>query len=89
MAPVGNAPKEKTFKGKVYVACPFHTNTQWVLKEGHVGGCRLDPNFVKGIDKMVDKDKKQPDPSQKALKFAHALMVAMDQDASGALDGDE
>ena len=89
VAPVGNEPKEKTFKNKVYIACPFHPNTQWVLKSGHEGGCRLDPNFVKGIDKMVDKEDKKVAPSKKQLQFAHALMAAMDQEDIGGEDDKE
>ena len=90
IAPVGNEPKEKQFKNKWYVHCPFHPNTQWVLKAGHEGGCRLDPNFVTGIDKMVAKDQKADKttpPSKKQLQFAHALIAAMEQEDSGALDG--
>ena len=52
-APSANEPKEKVFKGKTYVHCKFHKNTQWVLKDGHQGRCHLDPNFVKDIDKIA------------------------------------
>ena len=38
-APTANEPKEKEFKGKTYEHCKFHRNTQWVLKDGHQGGC--------------------------------------------------
>jgi hypothetical protein len=61
IAPVGNEPREKTFKNKVYVACKFHKNTQWVLKEGHANGCRNDPNFVPGVDEMEKKSKAEAD----------------------------
>ena len=88
IAPVGNEPREKTFKNKVYVACKFHKNTQWVLKEGHANGCRNDPNFVPGVDEMVKKSKAEADkaPSKKALQFAHALMHAMEAEESGELE---
>jgi hypothetical protein len=92
VAPVGNQPREKTFKNKVYVACKSHKNTQWVLKEGHVNGCRNDPNFVTGVDAMMAKSKAEAEkkpPSKKALQFAHALMHAMEAEASGGLEEDE
>ena len=91
IAPVGNEPREKTFKNKVYVACKFHKNTQWVLKEGHANGCRNDPNFVPGVEDMVKKSKDEADkaPSKKALQFAHALMHAMEAEESGELDEQE
>ena len=91
VAPVGNEPREKTFKNKVYVACKFHKNTQWVLKEGHVNGCRNDPNFVPGVDEMAKKSKAEADkaPSKKALQFAHALMHAMEAEESGDLEEQE
>jgi hypothetical protein len=90
IAPVGNEPREKSFKNKVYVACKFHKNTQWVLKDGHVNGCRNDPNFVKGIDEIMKKsDAEKAAPSKKALQFAHALMHAMEAEETGGLDGQE
>jgi hypothetical protein len=91
VAPFGNEPREKTFKNKVYVACKFHKNTQWVLKEGHANGCRNDPNFVPGVDEMEKKSKAEADkaPSKKALQFAHALMIAMEAEESGELEEQE
>jgi hypothetical protein len=87
--PAPGEPKEKTFKGRVYVTCKFHKGTQWVLKDGHSGGCRNDPNFVKDIDKMTtpagDKEVKQP--TKKALQYANALMAAMEQEESHNLQG--
>ena len=70
------------------MACKFHKNTQWVLKEGHVNGCRNDPNFVPGVDEMAKKSKAEADkaPSKKALQFAHALMHAMEAEESSELE---
>jgi hypothetical protein len=86
----GKGPKEKTFKGKVYVHCPFHPGTQWVLKAGHENSCRNDPNFIKGIDKMTAAaDDKKEAPSKKTLQFAQALMAAMDAEANGELADEE
>jgi hypothetical protein len=81
VAPVAGE-KEKTFKGKVYVPCPFHPKTKWVLKAGHEGGCKLDPKY-KGADKP--EEKKGKEPTKQALQFAHALVFAMEQEEDGAL----
>ena len=93
IAPVGNQPREKTFKNKVYVACKHHKNTQWVLKEGHLKGCRNDPNFVKDVDEIMkksdDEAEKKAAPSKKTLQFAHALMHAMETEENGGLDGQD
>ena len=91
VAPVGNEPREKTFKNKVYVPCKFHKNTQWVLKKDHENGCRNDPNFVPGVDDMMAKSKVQAEaekaapPTKKALQFAHALMHAMEVEQDDGL----
>jgi hypothetical protein len=88
-------PKEKTFKGKTYVACKFHKNTQWVLKDGHTAGCRNDPNFGTGAEGVVEKKKggeAEPEkklPSKKALQFAHALMAAMEHENDGGFGEEE
>jgi len=43
IAPKSGEPKEKQFKGRWYVHCPYHRDTQWVLREkkgvSHVGNC--------------------------------------------------
>jgi len=43
IAPKSGEPKEKQFKGRWYVHCPHHGDTQWVLREkkgvAHVGNC--------------------------------------------------
>ena len=76
VAPTGAQPKEKTFKGKVYVYCMFHGDTKWVLKANHVGGCRNDPNYdTKGKPEEI---KKQTTPDNKTLQYAKALMNAME-----------
>jgi hypothetical protein len=91
-APAGNESKEKVFKGKTSVHCKFHKNTQWVLKDGHQGGCRLDPNFVKDIDKMAtpanDKGGEKPH-SKQVLQYANALMAAIQHESSGGFGSDE
>ena len=75
-APTGSQPKEKTFKGKVYIYCMFHGDTKWVLKSNHAGGCRNDPNYdTKG---KTDEGKKQSPPDKKTLQYAKALMNAME-----------
>jgi hypothetical protein len=93
IAPTGNQSKEKTYKNKVYVACPFHKGTQWVLKSGHEGGCRNDPDFVPGVAEMMKKSEaktaedKKP-VAKKTMQFAHALMMAMEAEENGELDGE-
>ena len=88
-APAANEPKEKEFKGKTYIHCKFHKNTQWVLKEGHQGGCRLDPNFIKSNDKPASTPDKKP-PSKFALQYADALMAAIQHESSlGGADLEE
>jgi hypothetical protein len=44
----GNENKEKTVEGKIYVHCPYHGDTKWVLKVNrdgvtHKTGCTKDP----------------------------------------------
>jgi hypothetical protein len=94
-APAANKSKEKVFKGKTYVHCKFHKNTQWVLKDGHQGRCRLDPNFMKDIDKMTtpgdvsDKSGGGKPHSKQVLQYANALMAAMQHELSGGFESDE
>ncbi len=77
VAPTGSQPKEKTFKGKVYIHCTFHGDTKWVLKANHVGGCRNDPNY--GTKEGVEESRKQPEPDKKTLQYAKALMNAINE----------
>jgi hypothetical protein len=42
-APAAGESNEKTVNEKKYVHCPYHGDLQWVLKEGHVGGCNNAP----------------------------------------------
>jgi hypothetical protein len=86
-APTASEPKKKIFKGKTYVHCKFHKNTQWVLKDGHNGGCRLDPNFVKDAEKTTPPEKKSQ-PSKQALQYAHALMAAIQHEENGGFSGE-
>ena len=85
VAPTGSQDKTKVFKGKHYVACPFHGEVQWVLKDGHEGGCRNDPNH-KGSSGASKNEKLTPNSENKSrAKYIKALMNAMD--ASGDDDG--
>jgi hypothetical protein len=74
-APAANEAKEKTFKGKDYVFCPYHGDTKWVLKAKHAGGCRNDPKGTP-MTPPVKKGAQAP-PSKKQLQYAQALMTAM------------
>ena len=65
-----------------------------MLKEGHLKGCRNDPNFVKDVDEIMKKSDSEAAaekaaPSKKALQFAHALMHALEVEGNGDLDGQE
>ena len=87
-APTANESKEKVFKGKTYVHCKFHKNTQWVLKDGHQGGCRLDPNFIKDNDKTPAATTTEKKPhSKQVLQYAEALMAAIQHESSGGFGG--
>jgi hypothetical protein len=86
VAPTGGQPKSKKFEGKDYIYCPFHGDTKWVLKSGHVEGCRNDPNKSKSADS--DATKLTPNDSKSRLKYVQALMNAMDA-ADGAGDEEE
>ena len=80
IAPTGNQPKAKTFRGKDYVYCPHHARTKWVLAEGHKDGC----SFAKD----AGEDKKKPKvPTKEERKYARALMNVMDEDEED--DNDE
>jgi hypothetical protein len=63
-----------------------------VLKDGHHGGCRLDPNFVKDIDKMMppagDKSEGGKPHSKQVLQYANFLMAAIQHESSGGFEGD-
>jgi hypothetical protein len=97
VAPVRNEPKEKLFKGKLYIPCPFHAGTKWVLKAGHADGCSLDPKVAARLKKAPNNkkkggagaDKKKEPPSKQVLQYAHALCVAMDQEEGGAFEQEE
>ena len=72
--------------------CKFHKNTQWVLKDGHQGGCCLDPNFVKDINKIMtpagDKNGGGKPHSKQVLQYANALMAAIQHESSGGFESD-
>jgi hypothetical protein len=70
--PTASQPKEKKFKGKDYVHCPFHGTTKWVLKSNHEGGCRNDPA------KKSSPPATAGTPDKRTLQYAKALMTAMD-----------
>jgi len=79
IAPSGSQSKTKSFKGRDYVACPFHGEVQWVLKSGHEGGCRNDPKTA-GSDAKTDKLTPNTENKTRA-KYIKALMNAMGTDS--------
>jgi hypothetical protein len=53
-----------------------------VLKDGHQGGCHLDPNFVKDSSKPAGPSSEKKPPSMFALQYADALMAAIQHESS-------
>jgi hypothetical protein len=87
IAPTTGQPKEKTFRGKVYIHCPHHPSTQWVLKEFHLGGCKLDPKY-KGDGAKPTSEAVGSRKANKNLAYARALMSAF-EDADDDDDDDD
>jgi hypothetical protein len=79
IAPTDDQAKEKTFENKVYIYCPHHRKTRWVLKDNHAGGCNLAPDY-----KASESPAKSSEPTKKALQYAKALMSVME-----TAEGDE
>ena len=80
----GEETKEKTFEGKVYVHCPYHGETKWVLKssrEGveHLSGCRKNPANTAGQQPAAPAGTA---PTQAQLTYARALTSIMLEDES-------
>jgi hypothetical protein len=89
-APKPGEPTEKMFKGRLYIACKFHKNTQWVLKEGHKDGCKLDPSVCHVVEKAgATPPKDNKSPSKKQLQYANALMAAMEIEEEAKSDAKE
>jgi hypothetical protein len=81
-APKTGDSHEKKFEGKEYVYCPHHRGTKWVLKSGHVGGCRNDPKHKEGDVARA--------PTAKEVVMARALASVMeDTDANGVADNED
>ena len=78
-APKAGEPTEKTFQGKIYIHCPHHETTQWVLKTNKKG---LD-HAAHCDAKEKSKDKPKNDGKAKALSN-----VMDDPDAKGGDSGD-
>jgi hypothetical protein len=83
----GDEGKEKTFEGKVYVHCPYHGETKWVLKvnrEGvnHLAGCRKNPSFTGNV---ATQSTSVQAPTQSQLTYARALAQIMEADDAAAV----
>lgn len=87
----GDENKEKTFEGKVYVHCPFHGDTKWVLKvnrEGiiHKQNCTKNPKYAaKQTAKPPGKDDDKK-PSAEQMSYAKALAHVMDNEGKEPQD---
>jgi hypothetical protein len=73
VAPKSGEAQEKTVKGKVYIYCPHHGDTKWVLKTnlkgiGHRTGCR----------KMAEAGQTAGDDAKQRLTAAVANIEEMD-----------
>jgi hypothetical protein len=77
VAPTATQSKEKKFKGKEYVYCPFHGETKWVLKAKHANGCRNDPS-TKAVPAAA-KPAASQGPDKRTLQYAKAFMHAMEE----------
>ena len=88
VTPTGSQSKEKTFEGKAYIHCPFHSEVKWVLKSGHSEGCRLDPaiNPTTAPPPAIAPTTTTgaTDPARRTtLQYARALMHAIEAGAGG------
>ena len=84
VAPKSGEPLTKTVGGKVYIYCPHHVTTCWVLETNQQGvlhrtGCR----------KMIESGNTPPAagsqgavPTEQQRRYAAALASVMEQDAS-------
>ena len=96
-APEEGKPTAKDYKGKSYVNCPFHGKKYWVLAKGHAKGCRLDPDYKKGTGSAPTTPKRQQPASptkkkvdnSKLIKYARAMMNAMENDVDEGRDDDD
>jgi hypothetical protein len=81
-APKGTEPKVKTFEGRVYVHCPNHESTKWVLADKHKDGCKLDPKwkYPGGTSQATTTGTSTGGPDQQ-LTYANALMHVIDESA--------
>lgn len=74
-APKGTEAKVKTFEGRVYVHCPNHASTKWVLADNHKDGCKLDTKW-----KYPSGDSQGASTgNEQQLTYANALMHVIDQ----------
>jgi hypothetical protein len=74
--PAKKGETSKRFYGQVYVPCPNHGNCKWVLKEGHINGCKFDSSN-KGS--KVGDGNKLIKPTADELIMASALASVMKQ----------
>jgi hypothetical protein len=85
----GDEKKEKTFEGKVYVHCPYHGTTKWVLKvnrEGnvHKDKCTKDPKNTASLSVKPPKT----EPTAEQITYAKALATVMTNEGNET-DGEE
>jgi hypothetical protein len=75
-APKGNESKIKTFEGRVYVHCPNHESTKWVLADKHKDGCKLDPKWTYPGD---NNQTPSTSTGTEQLTYANALMHVINE----------
>jgi hypothetical protein len=85
--PAKKGETSKKFYGQTYVPCANHGNCKWVLKEGHINGCKFDSSN-KGSKKFGDGNKLQT-PTNDELIMASALASVMKQNKEKADEAEE
>ena len=75
-APKGAESNVKTFEGRVYVHCPNHASTKWVLADKHKDGCKLDPKWTYPVG---NTNGAASTGSDQQLTYANALMHVIDE----------